>query len=763
MKKEVLTTILLITLSLGISAQKVGLVLSGGGAKGIAHIGVIRILEENNIPIDYITGTSMGAIVGGLYAAGYTPDEMEALFRSEDFYFWSTGTIQEEYRYYFKKQEDSPDWIELKMDRKKDKLKLLPPTNIIPQEQMDFAFMQLMSPTNAVCNYNFDRLLVPYRCVATDVYKNKPVILEKGDLGEAIRASMTVPLYFKPITIDSILMFDGGIVNNFPHDVMKNEFHPDIIIGHKVANAVGAAEADDLLEQISNMVMRPTDYNIDPKDGILLETKFSNVSLLDFKKIDFIENEGVKTANALIDSIKSRISRRVTKDAVDKRRMEFNSRKPRLLFKNIQVEGAADPTQQKFIIQSIRHNQNVVTLDQFKKEYFKLVADEQIKSIRPTAYYNRETGYFDLNLKLETEKTFDIRVGGNLSSKPANMGFASFDYRLFRDVSYTLSSNLYFGRFYSSVKLGTRMDFPTRLPLYLSGNLTFNRWDYFSSSSDLFFENVRPPFIIRNEGNFRLEGGFPLGVHNKVVSGLSYSGAVDEYYQIEKYNKEDTPDKTNFNAVSLYTGFESNSRNYIQFATEGIFNSVSFKYIIGNESNIPGSTSKNLVRTDNSHNFYQIKALNDKYYKLTRRLVLGTRFEGVYSNKKPFSNYTSTLLSAPGFNPTPHSQTIYLGNYRADKYLAGGLKTIFKFNSQFHFRLEGYAFAPIHEIYSDTNMKAISDPAFFNHLYFQGLGALVYQTGIGPVDIELNYYDKSNSKFYFCVNFGYILFNKRGF
>ena len=86
-----------------VSAQKVGLVLSGGGAKGLTHIGIIRALEENNIPIDYVTGTSMGAIIGSLYAMGYSPDDMEKLIRSEDFKRWYSGGIQEKYIYYFKR------------------------------------------------------------------------------------------------------------------------------------------------------------------------------------------------------------------------------------------------------------------------------------------------------------------------------------------------------------------------------------------------------------------------------------------------------------------------------------------------------------------------------------------------------------------------------------------------------------------------------------------------------------------------------------
>ena len=121
--------------------QKVGLVLSGGGAKGLAHIGVIKALEENNIPIDYITGTSMGAIIGGLYAAGYSPDEMETLFKSEDFKHWSSGIIPPKYIYFFKQLDENPSFIDLNFDRKEDKMQLALPTNLIPSGQMDFGFI----------------------------------------------------------------------------------------------------------------------------------------------------------------------------------------------------------------------------------------------------------------------------------------------------------------------------------------------------------------------------------------------------------------------------------------------------------------------------------------------------------------------------------------------------------------------------------------------------------------------------------------------
>lgn len=746
-----------------IRAQSVGLVLSGGGAKGMAHIGLIRELEENNIPIDYIAGTSIGAIVGGLYAAGYSPDEMEELFRSENFYFWSTGQIQEEYRYYFNKPEPDPSWLELRVAKREDKLRLLPPTNIIPEEQMDFAFMELLASTNAACNNQFDNLMVPFFCVATDVYNNRPVILRNGDLGEAIRASMTVPLYFKPIEINGVLMFDGGIVNNLPHNYMKEIYNPDFIIAHKVFNSPRAASSDDVMEQITNMVMRPTNYQITKEEGILLETQFDNVNLLDFNKIEQIVNAGEVTTHELMDSIKMRIQRRVPQETVQEERQKFNAKKPELYFQNIQVEGVEDPMQRKFIIQSIKHRYNIVSLNLLKKEYFKLIADEHLKSIRPIAMYNTETGYFDLHLKVEPEKKVKVQVGGNISTKPINQGFASIDYRTYKSRAYELSSNLYFGRFYSSFKLGGRIDFPTQLPFYLAGFSTLNRWDFFASSSELFFEDVRPPFIIQDEYNLRFEAGFPIGVRTKFYTGIAFANSTDEYYQSEIFKKEDEPDKTTFNAFVTQTGIESNSLNYKQFATEGVSNCISFKYIAGKETLEPGSTSTLEAESGRNHHYYILRANSRKYFNINKTFTIGAEVEGVLSNKNLFTNYRSTLLSAPGYNPTPHSKSLFLENFHANNYLAGGLKAIINFNPSLHLRLEGHTFVPVNEELKNEDFTAYKNDLAFENYYLQGMAALVYHTGLGPISLALSYYEKENTNLFLNLSFGYILFNKRGF
>ena len=125
MRKALVLITFLLLLPMWVQAQKVGLVLSGGGAKGLTHIGIIRALEENNIPIDYITGTSMGAIVGSLYAMGYSPDDMEALLKSEDFKRWYSGEVEEEYMYYFKKNLPTPEFLNIRLSFR-DSLKIKP-------------------------------------------------------------------------------------------------------------------------------------------------------------------------------------------------------------------------------------------------------------------------------------------------------------------------------------------------------------------------------------------------------------------------------------------------------------------------------------------------------------------------------------------------------------------------------------------------------------------------------------------------------------
>ncbi len=755
-----LTIFLLYIIPFKVFPQKVGLVLSGGGAKGLAHIGVLKALEENHIPIDYITGTSMGAIIGGLYSSGYSVEEMEMLFKSEEFKLWATGTIPPRYIYYFKKLDNNPSFIDLDFAKKEDKLKLLLPTSLIPSGPMDFAFMQLFSPASAISNNDFDKLFVPFRCVATDTYNNKAVILGKGDLGSAIRASMTIPFYFKPIEIDSVLLFDGGLVNNFPYDVMINNFHPDIMIGSAVDFKEKKPEKDDLLLQIQYLTTKKTNYNIPDSLGITIKSPVDYVGLLDFDKFEEIEKIGYESAMAMMDLIKSRISARTDNEKLTREREEFRSKCPPLLFNKIQVSDL-DSLQSQYVIKSILHKAKVIDIDELKKEYFKSLADDKIKSISPTAHYNKENGYFDLLLKVEPQRPLKVGIGGYYSLTDVNEAYLGADYRIFNRQSLTLQSNIQVGRFYTSFLAGSRLDFPTN-PFAIELYFIKSRLNYFSGSSELFFEDQRPSYVIRNENNLRLDLSFPAAINSKWEMGINYLKQRDEYYQTIYYSKADIPDQTTFNAGNIHARYEEKTLNRKQYPTEGKQLKIETMYLFGKESEVPGTTNPETVPFYKQHRYLQFHINYEDYFKMLKWLTIGLELDSYYSTKDFFHNYTSTIISANVFSPTVQSSMRYLPYLRSNTYAAGGLKTIIPITQSLHIRLEGYYYQPFREILADEYNKPYYSNKLFTSNQFIGCGGLIIHTPFGPAAFLLNLYSQDDPKLFLQVSFGYLLFNRHG-
>ena len=397
--------------------------MSGGGAKGMTHIGIIRALEENNIPIDYITGTSMGAIVGSMYAMGYSPDDMEKLLKSDSFKRWYMGGIEEKYQYYFKKTPPSPEFINIRVSLRdplhKVKTQFLP-SSVVDPIQMNIVFMELFGQATASCRNDFNQLFVPFRCVASDTYNKRPIIFKNGDLGDAVRASMSFPAMFKPIEIDSVLAYDGGIYDNFPVGTMIEDFHPDLIIGSVVSSNPGKPKEGDIMGQLENMIMQKTDYTIPDSLGILMTFKYSNVNLMDFDRFDELHDIGYKRTIELMDSIKGRISRRVSLKQVERRRIEYKHDLPELVFNDIEITGANE-LQQKYIRKAFHlDDHHEFSMEEFRTGYFRLMSDNMISEFIPHGIYDYEEQAFKLHLKVKMADDLSLRVGGNVGSNGAN-------------------------------------------------------------------------------------------------------------------------------------------------------------------------------------------------------------------------------------------------------------------------------------------------------------------------------------------------------
>ncbi|MEN9807324.1 MAG: hypothetical protein RL756_1844, partial [Pseudomonadota bacterium] len=199
-------------------APRVGLVLSGGGARGLAHIGVIKYLEENNIHVHAIAGTSMGSVIGGMYASGMNAAQLEQVARTLDWrgaFDDNTSREQQDYR---RKREDFDFLIGARLRFKEGKLGI--PMGAIEGQRLNLLLHDLVKQVSGI--NDFDQLPIPYRAVASDIVTGDAVILERGDLAVAMRASMSIPGVFTPIELDGHLLVDGGIAKNIPVDVVQD-------------------------------------------------------------------------------------------------------------------------------------------------------------------------------------------------------------------------------------------------------------------------------------------------------------------------------------------------------------------------------------------------------------------------------------------------------------------------------------------------------------------------------------------------------------
>lgn len=227
---------------------KIGLVLSGGGAKGVAHIGVLKVLEEAEIPIDYISGTSMGAIIGGLYSIGYTAAELDSMVREQDWMFLLTDQIQRPYRSFDSKFNKEHYLVNILLGRDR---KLSTPSGVVKGQSILNKFTSLTTGFHQ--SSSFDSLPIPFACVAGDLVAGKEVVIRTGDLPLAMRTSMSVPGVFEPVYRDGMALIDGGVFNNFPVDVCK-KMGADITIGVDLSTeAFRNPDYKDLME-IANRI-----------------------------------------------------------------------------------------------------------------------------------------------------------------------------------------------------------------------------------------------------------------------------------------------------------------------------------------------------------------------------------------------------------------------------------------------------------------------------------------------------------------------------
>ncbi|WP_233509604.1 patatin-like phospholipase family protein [Pedobacter chinensis] len=749
-------------------AQKVGLVLSGGGAKGLSHVGTLKALEENHIPIDYITGTSMGGIVGAMYAAGYSPAQIEEIALSKEFQNWVNGRYTSDYTYYFQKNAPNASMLTAKVAIDTG-FHFSFRSNLINDIPLNFAFLELFSQASAVSKDNFDNLFVPFRCMVADVLSQKSITVSKGSLAEAVRATMTVPIIYRPIKLDGKYVFDGGLYNNFPADVMEKEFKPDYVIGANVSSKIYNEYPKNIDDRLMNrflvyMFLSKSDSTMIGKNGVYIQPDLGDYSVTNFTPVEDLIKKGYNATMADMPRIKELIKRRVDPVELEKKRAQFNAKKPDLKFSNIIVSGV-NSQQKKYVERLFKSDKPTFNLQDIKRGYYKLVADQTFETVYPKISYQAVTDSYTFEVVAQPKKSFKLALGGNISTRPISNVFLGAEYNYLNRKAYTLGTSFYSGRFYESVQINGRVDYPTKLPLFLAAELTYNHWNFYNTSK-IFIENPRPIYIEQSDRKIDLMMGVPLNYNTKIVLHSSFINNNDRYSPNNTFSVGDLLDQTIFNGFRGSVNFEKNSLNRKQYATSGQSFSLSLNYTTGRENYNPGNIFRNtlgFVKIPGSSNLRQwgtIKLTQENYFLHVNKYTLGYIMEGVISNQPLFNNYYSTLLVSPAFYPLQDSRSLFLDKFRATTYAAGGIKNVYNFKRNLDFRLEGYLFLP-HKEFELNNFQDVDYAKAISKIRYAGTAGLVYHTPVGPVSLSYNLYNDAVKRNGVLLHIGYLIYNKR--
>ncbi len=733
--------------------QSVGLVLSGGGAKGIAHIGVIQALEDNDIPIDYITGTSMGAIVGSLYACGYTPGEMMDLIESDGFADWSTGVINKKLTYYFLQDEPLPTMLNLNLgDRDSTLWNSVLPSSLINPLPMNFAFMELYAPYTAQCGGNFDRLFVPFRCVSSDMTNKRRVVSASGSLSDAVRASMSFPLVFKPIERNGALLFDGGIYDNFPVDVMRDTFAPQIMIGVDVSTTDTSSDTPNMMTQLETMIIQHSDYSLPDEQGIKLRVHLEEYGLLDFAKARQIYRIGYEKALSMIDSIKGRITSRIPAEARTLRRRVFKSRTPWLRFDSVSTTGGSAAVNSYVTSLFTRNSADTFGISRARDAYYRAITPGKFRNLEPTATYNDSTGLFSLDLHSTLRDNILFGVGGYLTTGTNSMLFLTGGYKTLSYNSLDLRLNGWVGQSYLAAEASAHIRLLRAVPSSLQLRLVASRQKSFGRDR-LFFQTTEPTALVHNEYFARLEYGVAMRRRGKATASIGY-GHSGSKLNLATFNLGDGRDNIWQNMAEARLAYEYSSLNNVWNPTGGALYQATVTGATGQLFTEPSHPSA--LRTRTGRSWLQAELTARNFWDLSSYFAFGTEASLLYSTRKLLPDFTAAIVDAPAFTPSAAYSNLFTPEFRGNSFGYIGLMPIWKISSMMQLRARADIFAPLRPILCNADGTARYDQWLSRPRYFGEVRALV-TLPFADISLYAHYATVSGGKWNFGLSFGYFL------
>ncbi len=761
------------------NAQSVGVVMSGGGAKGLYHIGMLEALEEHGVPIDYVAGTSIGSIIAGLYAAGYSPYQMRELALSGEIEKWVSGRIDRNLGAYVRLgstlYKESP-LLSIRVnigkrdeaEETEEEKKIVVPKSVISTTQIDMAMVELFSPASVACGGDFSRLMVPFLCAASDVTQNSGVVLTNGDLGRAIRSSMAIPMAFSPIiTEEGHLLYDGFLFDNFPWRPMREEFKPDYIIGSICGSSSWINDKNlSLTDQAMMLAMEPTDYQIEGESTII--ERDVPVGMLDFSRAKEIIKMGYDDTTIKIDSILLHINKESlrTPSYYAARRAEFKARSPRLIFNSYSTTGLNEYQKsylQKFMLTSPRErraddrNEYELEFTELRDIVYRALSLNEFTTNYPTVSYNNTQERFGFEIGMEHKPSLRLAAGGYLSSTQFNQIYLSASYKSIKRAAQEGFAELYLGPVYTTGRVGYRADLYLRTPMFIDTYFNFSSKNLNRGSFGHLTSVSNCVGIKHSEPLFSFGVGAPISQKSLIALRANFGSSSYKYDNDIFYKSQ-----LNYSAAKME--IERNSLNNVHYPSKGSLLSLSAIGVIGYEKSYAygeSGTKKDKITLKGSREWIGAKASITQYYNASQRdnFTIGLSAEVVYTNIPEMNSNFARVLYMPSYNPIPHTQTVYMPDLSAPRYAAAGVMPIVKLYEDIYFQAK--FFAMLRDSYDETTYEVTNGGDLTMRYISQA--SITYESGIGPASLALTKYNIKNwDNLYLMISFGYPIFAPKG-
>ncbi len=724
---------------------KVGLVLSGGGAKGLAHIGVLKVIEEAGVRIDYVGGTSMGAIVGALYASGYSATALDSIFRETDFTNLIQDNLPRDAKTFYEKEDSERYALTLPFEN----FKITFPPAISSGQNIYNELVRYLYHVKDVNDFN--QLPIPFFCIATDVETGKEVLLDHGYLPEAILASGTFPSLFEPAEVDGKLLIDGGVLNNYPVDEVKN-MGADVIIGvdvqHGLRDRESLLSATEVLLQINNYRTVGAMKVKSERTDIYIKPEVEKISVIDFALKETIMHRGEEAAKKQFEAL-SELAARQGGAPLQKRfiRMQDSITVNRLILNgnNSYTRG--------YVKGKLRFNLSEPThFNKLQQGISNLAATGNFQTIRYKLLSNGLEEDLIINLEENPKKTF-IRLGAhyddlyksaaiiNLTRKKflLNDDVASFDFILGDNVRYNMQYYVDKG-FYWSFGINSRFnEFDREINYNLirsnfevpdSGSINNINLEVTDLTNQLYVQTV-----------LQEEFAFSLGLEHKLLkySTLTLNDVPQEGMTAVEPASDSRTFFENSNYFSSYGRLTLDTYDDAYFPSRGLYFDGDFHfYMFSSDYN------------DNFKEFSIGKARMGVAFPLFHNFSINLETEGGF--KLGTSNVSSFDFVLGGFganfinNFTPFFGYDYL-RLPGNSFVKAYARLDYEFSPKNHFMLVG-------------NMANVEDDIFRTGEWFTAPNFTGYALGygwesfFGPVQILYSWSPESNdSRFFFSIGY----------